>query len=296
LDFNLVPYLSSALVEDLGFLGSFAILGAVGFRFALLRPTLAPAAPSSDRAVALEQSGATAALIGGLGVALSVACLVAGLAQRAEAKHLSLTEAAVAGGVGMVLQVLFLLALAIAFPLAARRNPSAWVAALVAAVGFALRGAVRGRLSAMVNPLHVLGASLWLGTLFVLVVAGVRTMLDPTVPSADREESVAELVRRFAPLALSGAALLGLTGLITAWTHLKGWDALVSTLYGRLLCLKLAVVALVALLGAWNWRKVGPSLGREGGAQLIRGTASAELGLAAVVLLITGFLVSVPSH
>jgi putative copper export protein len=295
-DFNLAPYLSSAVVEDLGFLGSFAMLGAVGFRFALLRPTLARAAPVSERATALRRAESTAAWIGGVGVVLSVASIAAGLAERAEAKHLSLTEAAAAGGAVMVLQSLFLLALAVAFTRAARRNPSAWMVALVAAIGFALRGAARGKLSAMVNPLHVLGASLWLGTLFVLVVAGLRTMLDATVPSSDREESVAEMVRRFSPLALSSAGLLGLTGLITALTHVKSWDALFSTLYGLLLCLKLAVVALVALLGAWNWRKVGPSLGREGGAQLIRGTASAELGLATVVLLITGFLVSVPSH
>jgi putative copper export protein len=42
----------------------------------------------------------------------------------------------------------------------------------------------------VVNPLHVLGASLWLGTLFVLVVCGVREMLEESVSPPDREANV----------------------------------------------------------------------------------------------------------
>jgi putative copper export protein len=58
---------------------------------------------------------------------------------------------------------------------------------------------------------------------------------------------------------------------------------------------KLFVVAIVLGLGAWNWRRVGPSLGTEGGALKIRRSATMELGFAALVLLLTAILVSLPS-
>jgi putative copper export protein len=147
----------------------------------------------------------------------------------------------------------------------------------------------------MVNPLHVLGASLWLGTLFVLVVCGVGQMLRPSVPAAEREKIVAELVRRFSTVGLASAGLLGLTGLITSWTHLKPLSALWTTPYGYALIAKLSVVAVVIGLGGWNWRRVGPSLGSEGGAVTIRRTAVTELLFAALVLLFTAILVSLPS-
>jgi hypothetical protein len=58
---------------------------------------------------------------------------------------------------------------------------------------------------------------------------------------------------------------------------------------------KLVVVLGVLLLGAWNGRRVGPSLGSEGGALTIRRTATTELVFAGAVLLLTAVLVSIPS-
>jgi putative copper export protein len=58
---------------------------------------------------------------------------------------------------------------------------------------------------------------------------------------------------------------------------------------------KLVVVGVVLGLGAWNWRRVRPSLGTEGGALKIRRSASTELAFAALVLLLTAILVSTPS-
>jgi putative copper export protein len=67
------------------------------------------------------------------------------------------------------------------------------------------------------------------------------------------------------------------TGVVTAWTHLDPLAALWTTPYGYALIAKLALVGVVVGLGAWNWRRVGPSLGTEGGALKIRRTASTEL-------------------
>jgi copper transport protein len=147
----------------------------------------------------------------------------------------------------------------------------------------------------MVNLLHVLGGSLWLGTLFVLAVCGLGQMLRPSVPVAERERAVAEMVHRFSVVGLGGAALLGITGVITSRTHLNPLSSLWASPYGNALIRKLIVVVIVVGLGAWNWRRVGPSLGTDGGALKIRRSATIELTFAAVVLLLTAILVSTPS-
>ncbi|MGH7294216.1 MAG: CopD family protein [Polyangiaceae bacterium] len=296
--------LRDVVFQYVGFLASFLVLGPLGFRYGVVRRGVG--APGlTDGALA------RAAKLGLLGVGLAVVSLVAGLLKRAAAKHLSVSEVFHAGGAASYAQVVLLGVLAVAFALAARgvaRAPAsqagqtgrtmkagpAWGVASVAGGAYALRELLSGRLAAMINPLHVLGASLWIGTLFVLVVCGIGVMLSPGVPPAERESAVATMVRRFSVLALSAAGLLGVTGVWTAWTHLKRVDSLWTTPYGYVLDAKLCVVLGVAALGAWNWRKVGPALGKDGGALTIRRTATMELALAALVLALTAILVSVP--
>jgi putative copper export protein len=58
---------------------------------------------------------------------------------------------------------------------------------------------------------------------------------------------------------------------------------------------KLILVLIVVMLGAWNWRRVRPSLGAEGSEQTIRRSARMELTFAALVLIVTSVLVSLPS-
>jgi copper transport protein len=277
--------------QCVGFLSSFLILGPVGFRYGVVRFD----SRDADAAPPLSRSMARAAAVGMLGAALGAISIVASLQKKAEAKHLTFEEAASAGGTTLAIQVVLLAVVLLAFVLAWRRVAQGWVVAAIASVAYALRGLVGGRLAGMVNPLHVLGASLWLGTLFVLVVCGIGEMLRSTVPMPTRERTVAEMVHRFSLVALGGAALLGITGLVTAWTHLKRLDALWTTPYGLALDRKLIFVLVVVALGAWNWRRVGPALGSEGGAVQIRRTATTELVFAAIVLVLTGILVSTPS-
>ena len=285
------------LFQCIGFLASFWMLGAVGFRYGILRAGFGTAGGQGDSpmASASDSSATGAAGIGLLGAGLGVVSLVEGLLKRAESKHQTIGEALGAGGAPSYAQVVLLGALLVAFVLAWRRVSIGWPIAGVAGLAFALRNLLSGKLAGMVNPLHVLGGSLWLGTLFVLVVCGLDQMLRPSVPSAERERAVAEMVHRFAVVGLSSAALLGSTGVITAWTHLNPLSSLWTSDYGNALIRKLVVVAIVLGLGAWNWRRVGPSLGTEGGALKIRRSAATELGFAAVVLVLTAILVSTPS-
>jgi len=273
------------------------MLGAIGFRYGVLRfPTARPDdAADSGLRDSLERAAENAAAIGLVGAGLGIVSFVVTLHQNAEAKHQTLGEAfAKAGRVGWA-QAALLVVLVASFTLARRRSVAGWPFAGAAATAFALRSVLAGRLGGLVNPLHVLAGSLWLGTLFVLVFCGIAALLRPSVPVADRERAVAEMVRRFSSLALLAVFLLAVTGVITSWTHLKSLAALWTTPYGCTLVSKLCVVAIVVALGAWNWRKVGPSLGADGGARKIRRTATTELGFAAVVLAITAVLVSVPS-
>lgn len=277
-----------AAFEYVGFVSSFSILGAVGFRFGVLR------ASDIARSEAHRLAASRAASVGMLGAVLGAASFFEGLVKRAATKHVTVQAAFDAGGSPAIVQTALLGLLLVLF-LLAHRSALAWSFAGTAALCFAVRNILSGRLAAMVNPLHVMGASLWLGTLFVLVTCGIATMLQPAVPSAERESAVAEMVHRFSRLALASAALLGITGVVTAWTHLNPFSALWSTPYGYVLIAKLCVVSVVAALGAWNWRKVGPALGREGGARMIRRSASTELAFAALVLALTAILVSLPS-
>jgi putative copper export protein len=285
------------LFQYVGFLSSFWMLGAIGFRYGILRTRIGVPGGEGDStlAVPFSNSAASAGGIGLLGVGLGVVSLIEGLLKRAESKHQTFDDAFSAGGATSLAQVVLLAALLVAFVLAWRRVSIGWPIAGVAGIAFALRNLLAGRLAGMVNPLHMLGGSLWLGTLFVLVVCGFGQMLRPLVPVAKREQAVAEMVHRFSVVGLGGAALLGITGVITAWTHLNPLSALWTTPYGNALIRKLVVVTIVLGLGAWNWRRVGPALGTDGGALKIRRTATTELVFAAVVLLLTAILVNTPS-
>ena len=59
--------------------------------------------------------------------------------------------------------------------------------------------------------------------------------------------------------------------------------------------MKLALVAVVFVLGAWNWRRQRPALGGESAAIAIRRSSAKELAVAALVLAVTAILVSLPS-
>ena len=279
--------------EYAGFLSYFAVYGALGFHFQVLKSLR-----SAERDVevgVLDWADRKAAIVGIFGAVLMGLALLAGLARQASRKQTSIIDAIVAGGGRQIFQIACVVVLLLCFALATRRNRTAWLVAGITAIGLALRNIVTGRWFSMVNPLHEVAASLWLGTLFVLVVAGIGSVFRASVPSEERGPLVAEMVSKFSPLALSAATLLGITGVTTAWRHLKSLDALWTTPYGYALDAKLCVVLIVVSLGAWNWRRMSPQLGDEKAAQAIKRSATTELSFAAVVLAITSLLVSLPS-
>ncbi|MBK5189412.1 MAG: CopD family protein [Gemmatimonadaceae bacterium] len=213
------------------------------------------------------------------------------------AKHLTLAAALTGRPATIVMEVATLLALlAFAAAALARRDMvGAWAVAAVATVVVLLRGLITTKLGQIVNPIHVFAASMWIGTLFVLVAAGITTALSGALTPADRGPTVALMVNRFSTIALASAGVLVLTGVITAWTHLKSIPALWTSIYGQTLIVKLIVVAGVFALGAYHNQRMKPSLGTEDAGRRLTRSATFEIALAAIVLVVTAVLVNLPT-
>jgi putative copper export protein len=278
------------IYELLQFVGAFLTIGPVGFRYAVARQGAGWSSSGSLRTVALRR----AAAIGAVGAVLALAHMALVLPGLAARRHTAV-EALVTGDPVVVAWMLLTAFAAVGCLLAWRGRDTGWALAAVGVIGSILRNAMNGEWTQLVNPLHLLAGGLWIGTLFVLVAAGLTT-LTRIEPSSDRRgELAAAMVNAFSPLALAAGGAVVLFGLITAWRHLKYLSALWTTPYGYALLLKLALVAVVFSLGAWNWRRQRPRLGSESAATALRRSARSELAAAGLVLLATAVLVSLPT-
>lgn len=144
-------------------------------------------------------------------------------------------------------------------------------------------------LGRVIDSAHLIGAGLWLGTLGVLAVA-----VFPSLHGDDGVVPLARIVADFSVWARVGAALLLLTGGFAAWWYSGSLGVLVSSQWGRLLLIKLGVLAGVAAIGAWNWKVLTPALERAEGsaARRLRRAVRLELGLGVLLLAVTALLVA----
>jgi len=284
------------VVEYVGFVAQFVATGAVGFRYAAvrdrLRATLNVGATGDGRFYAY--ACARAARIGLLGAIVSAIFFAQHLPDLAARAHTTVTDLVMhdhIAGAQTLLTIVGVLGLLIA----AARVSWGWPLAAIGIILGPLSGILSGQWMRLVNPVHRIVAGLWIGTLFVLVVAGLVPLLRGTTWRDRRGTIAADLVNGFSPLALTCGAFVVLSGLITAYRHLNPLSSLFTTPYGWALLVKLALVAAVFSLGAWNWRRQRPSLGGEGAAISIRRSSAKELAVAALVLAVTAILVSLPS-
>ncbi|MGC4979931.1 copper resistance protein CopC [Streptomyces sp. DT193] len=132
-----------------------------------------------------------------------------------------------AGRVVLVLGALFSLALAVT-----------WAAAEHASAGIQVPAAM------VSSVLHLLAMAVWLGGLAALLAA-LHRPAEPVPPA---------VVTRFSRLALTSVAVLAVTGVYQSWRGLGSWDALTSTSYGRLLVVKVVLVALLLAGAAFSRR------------------------------------------
>ena len=148
-------------------------------------------------------------------------------------------------------------------------------------------------LAIVADGLHIIGASSWLGTLTVMLVAGV-TAARRQAPEASGP-LVRSLVNAFSPVALVSAGVAATTGVFAAWLHVGTIPNLWGTRYGLTLLLKLAILGVVTLTGFYNWRFVQPRLGTAEATTKLQRSARVEVAVAILVLLVTAVLVASPT-
>jgi copper transport protein len=250
-------------------------------------------ATETERLVFADAAQRAAAL--GLIGALARGWLLArSLPQAAARAHLTVGQL-VTTDVQSGARVVFALAAIVGLLVAAARRRIGWPIAAVGVLGGFLTSALIGQFSRLVNPMHEMAAGLWIGTLFMVLVAGISAVLRDEPVGERRGAIIADMVNGFSPLALASGALVVVFGVWTAWRHLHTLDALWTTPYGLTLCVKLVLVACVFALGAWNWRRQRPTLGSEPAAVAIRRSSRAELTVAALVVLVTSVLLVIPA-
>lgn len=278
--------------ELLGFIAAFLITGAIGFRFAALGGLLN--SPASEEKGFAQGAARRAALFGLLGGAIGSARLLQGLPAAAEREKLEIA-ALVASQPMLQFQMALLFAALLGFALAAGGRGAGWAIAAVGVFLLPLRAALFGQFPRMVNSMHEYAAGYWIGTLFLIVTLGLSPAFRGALTAERHAAVVARMVAGFSRLALVSFGVLAVFGVITAVRHLKRPESLWTTPYGYTYIAKMCVVLGVLALGAWNWRRQKPRLGTEAGTVSMRRSATRELAVAGVVLLITSVLVSLPS-
>lgn len=295
-------------IRALLYLGLLMAIGAVAFHGAVLR--LLQRRRGADGAL-LASARHGAARIGLLGTVLVFIAALLRLGAQSYAMHppgvtfdstlvrAMLTETV--WGRGWLLQVVGVLVAATGFR-SAVRGTGGWALAGLGILALAVTPALSGHAAAtperaglaiIADTLHVIGAGGWLGSLLVVLAAGLPVAM--RLPDDERGGAVADLFNAFSPTALLFAGLVASTGVYAAWLHMNALSALWQSGYGRTLLLKLAVLSVVAGTGAFNWRRVKPTLGTSTGTARIAISARTELLVSAVVLIITAALVATPT-
>ena len=319
------------IVRWLGFVALLLVVGAAAFRvFVLrrLRPDDDPAAGAGAMADAAEHG---AARLGLLAVLLLTATLGFRLFAQSYAMHGASRSLDIVlnwqmirsttWGAGWTLQLIGVLLAGAGFygaraalrrpkspsgqsPAMARRPSTTmwWGLASVGAVACAFSPAFSGHassaprfraLAVLADGLHVLAASSWLGTLAVVLAAGITAA---RLQSAERRGAlVRSLILTFSPVALVAAGVATVTGVFAAWLHVGAIPNLWGTRYGITLLIKLGVLGIVALTGFYNWRFVQPRLGTDEATVKLQRSARIEVGVAVLVLLVTAVLVASPT-
>jgi putative copper export protein len=146
-------------------------------------------------------------------------------------------------------------------------------------------GAQPGFVPVLADLTHLAGVGAWGGALLY------GAWLLPWRPPAGTGVSTEGAVARLSAVGLWSLTLLAATGIYAALVHLWGPRALVETPYGRVLLIKVAVVAGVAAAAAVNRWILIPSRARRGTARL-GGLIKAESLLLLAVIGVTAVLVS----
>lgn len=123
---------------------------------------------------------------------------------------------------------------------------------------------------------HITTAALWMGVLLHLFVARKALLADT---ASARVAFVADVVRRFSPIALATTSLLGITGVLSAFRYLSDPTAIFTSAYGLTLVVKLALLAPAIYAGYINFKIIRPALNSAALASEGTGTTGQASGI-----------------
>lgn len=189
------------------------------------------------------------------------------------------------------------LLLALAIVLRRRRVLSAWAGAglalpLVCGLAWAGHAAGGPPLQGLLDAVHLLAASVWLGMLLPLwlVIRRAATSEDPAWLAV-----AAASARLFSLPGMVAVATLALTGLANAAWQLEAPGELITTAYGQVLLAKLAAFALMLVLAGANRLRFTPAAqvgapDRGRALRHLRASVLLEVALGALILACVGWL------
>jgi putative copper resistance protein D len=173
------------------------------------------------------------------------------------------------------------------------RSPAASVLAAVGAAmvsaSFAFTGHTlaleRGLFPQVLLTIHLIGVSYWLGAFHALRYLTYTSDLP----------RVALIMKRFGDIALYGVGALVAAGFVLLWIMLESPLVLFESAYGRLVAVKLLLVAGLLSLAAANKLLLTPALVRGDFSALprLRKSITAELAVAGLILAITAVFTTV---
>jgi putative copper resistance protein D len=147
------------------------------------------------------------------------------------------------------------------------------------------------------DSIHLLAGAIWPAGLlfFAWILSSTRARENPApLPAATA------IAQRFAVVSLAAVVVLTATGLVDTFFMVRSFGAMISTPYGRVLCLKLALFAVMLAFAGWNRFRLLPLLqaANEGTTRdradfvlgQLRRFVRIELGLAAGIVIVVAFL------
>ena len=175
---------------------------------------------------------------------------------------------------GRSLAVQVVLALAVALAAYAVRTTTGAALALLLAIAALVPPTLSGHSGASADHsvavssliVHVVALSLWCGGIAALVLLG----------STDRRP-LPVAVPRFSSLALWCAVAVSLSGVVSAWVRISSPTDLVTTSYGRIVLVKVALLAVLSGIALWHRRRLLPRLTNDTGRVVFLRLAAVEV-------------------
>jgi len=172
--------------------------------------------------------------------------------------------------------------------------PIIWLGVVFVAVGTGLQGHpgdafAKITVTPLLDGIHAVGVGGWLGSFFMLVLAERRL---PAHTSSPWTDPLGAMLERYFGSSGALAALVLITGLLSASLHLTSFDDIQGTEYGRLLAGKVGIVVILLVFNEYHRRHAERKARTAERAQLTH-SLRFEVGLIGLIMALTALLLNV---